>query len=259
MSTVRQMRVAFLLLVLVGLQLGCTGAKDEADKAHDSGETLLDSESSTNPANDSDVQNDSSIETEPNSTGGTDEQGDTDQDIGPDTDFEADSGSDSVTDNNSETESDPDTFSDQDPYDISRCMGDNLAWKTGTHTWYESYPDPDSEECIEYNGCFWEGMFAACPGKMDENWVAAHNIVSAFPNFAQLRLHDLCLRSGEKYIVVTVLDTCGDGDCGGCCTKNLGSNEQLIDVESYTEQRWGISAWNIQWADLGPTLTEGCN
>jgi hypothetical protein len=44
-------------------------------------------------------------------------------------------------------------------------------------------------------------------------------------------------------LVVTVLDTCGDNDCGGCCTHNakLGGGT-LIDLESNTAKLFG-------WAD----------
>jgi hypothetical protein len=141
------------------------------------------------------------------------------------------------------------------------CERTDLVWKTGSKTNYTSYPDPGSEECIKYNGCTWAGEFAACDGKKPESWVAAHNIVAAFPSFDTLKLHDLCLRPTKnkaKTIVVTVLDTCGDSDCGGCCTENKGSADQLIDVESYTNDRWGVSDGAIEWADLGPTKTAGC-
>jgi hypothetical protein len=134
----------------------------------------------------------------------------------------------------------------------------NLEWRTAHKTWYESYPDPNSEECIEYNGCFWEGQFAACEGKKEESWVAAHHIVSAFPDFEELELHDLCLRKGSNTIVVTVIDTCSDLDCDNCCTENLGDAEQLIDMESYTNDAWGIPDGEIEWADLGPTKGDGC-
>jgi hypothetical protein len=86
----------------------------------------------------------------------------------------------------------------------------------------------------------------------------SHNIVAAFPDFDTLRLHDLCLRSGSSTIVVTVLDTCGDADCGGCCTENQGSADELIDVESYTDARWGVADGAIEWSDLGPTTRGGC-
>ncbi|HMA95418.1 MAG TPA: hypothetical protein VKP30_22170 [Polyangiaceae bacterium] len=132
-------------------------------------------------------------------------------------------------------------------------------WKSANKTNYTSYPDPGSEECIVYNGCEWAGQFAACSDTKPETWVASHNIVAAFPDFGSLELHDLCLRKGSKTIVVTVLDTCGDSDCSGCCTKNKGSADQLIDVESYTDARWGVSDGPIEWADLGPTKTQGCD
>jgi hypothetical protein len=139
------------------------------------------------------------------------------------------------------------------------CDSPGLTWKSANKTNYTSYPDPGSEECIKYNGCTWAGQFAACDGKKPESWVSAHNIVAAFPDFKALSLHDLCLRKGTKTIVVTVLDTCGDSDCGGCCTENKGDADELIDVESYTNDRWGVADGRIEWADLGPTKGGGCN
>jgi hypothetical protein len=143
--------------------------------------------------------------------------------------------------------------------DTSRCNAASLAWRSANKTNYTSYPDPGSEECIKYNGCMWAGQFAACDSKESETWVAAHNIVAAFPDFDTLKLHDLCLRRGSSLTVVTVLDTCGDSDCGGCCTQNRGSADELIDVESYTDARWGVPDGAIEWADLGPTTSAGCN
>jgi hypothetical protein len=139
------------------------------------------------------------------------------------------------------------------------CSDPALVWRTANKTNYTSYPDPGSEECIEYNGCMWAGQFAACNGVKSEEWVAAHDIVAAFPSFDELELHDLCLRQGSKTMVVTVLDTCGDADCDGCCTENQGSAEQLIDLESYTNARWGVPDGAIEWADLGPTSGDGCD
>ena len=139
------------------------------------------------------------------------------------------------------------------------CDTAGLTWKTARKTWYTSYPDPGSEECIKYNGCMWAGQFSACDDKKPEAWVSAHNIVAAFPDYEALSLHDLCLKSGNKTIVVTVLDTCGDDDCDGCCTQNKGNADELIDLESYTNDRFGIDDGPIQWADLGPTQGDGCN
>jgi hypothetical protein len=139
------------------------------------------------------------------------------------------------------------------------CTAPGLVWKTAQKTNYTSYPEPGSRECIEFNGCMWQGQFAACNGTKAQDWVAAHNIVAAFPDFASLELHDLCLRSGDKTIVVTVYDTCGDADCSGCCTENKRDAAELIDIESYTDQRWGVQDGRIEWADLGPTRGAGCD
>lgn len=139
------------------------------------------------------------------------------------------------------------------------CADPNLVWKSANKTNYTSYPDPGSEECIKFNGCTWAGQFAACNDKKPEAWVSSHNIVAAFPDFNALELHDLCLRKGTKTLVVTVLDTCGDSDCDGCCTQNKGNADQLIDIESYTNDRWGVPDGRIEWADLGPTKGDGCN
>ena len=141
----------------------------------------------------------------------------------------------------------------------SDCDSAGLTWKSARKTWYTSYPDPGSAECIEFNGCMWAGLFAACNDKKTEDWVSKHNIVAAFPGFEQLKLHDLCLKSGDKTIVVTVLDTCADEDCSGCCTQNQGDNDALIDLESYTNQRWGVEDGVIQWADLGPSKAGACD
>jgi hypothetical protein len=145
------------------------------------------------------------------------------------------------------------------PSPNSECDSLDGTWHTGRKTNYTSYPDPGSEECIEFNGCTWAGQFAACNGVKSEAWVSQHNIVAAFPDFSDLKLHDLCLRSGTKTLRVTVLDTCGDSDCDGCCTENQRDAEQLIDIESFTNARWGVEDGPIEWADLGPTEGGGCD
>jgi len=139
------------------------------------------------------------------------------------------------------------------------CDAPGLVWKTGSKTNFTSYPAPGSDECIKYSGCMYEGMFAGCNKTEPLAWVMTHNIVAAFPDFNALKLHDLCLKSSTgKTIVVTVLDTCGDSDCSGCCTQNKGTADELIDVESFTNMRWGVQDGRIQWADLGPTTGSGC-
>jgi hypothetical protein len=132
------------------------------------------------------------------------------------------------------------------------------VWKSANKTNFTSYPDPGSEECIKFSGCMFEGQFASCSGKKSKNWVKTHNIVAVFPDRRKLNLHDLCLKSGNKTIVVTVYDECGDQDCDGCCTENKGNADELIDIESFTDDRWGVPDGRIQWADLGPTKGDGC-
>lgn len=138
------------------------------------------------------------------------------------------------------------------------CADPGLSWKTAHKTNYTSYPDPGSEECIKYNGCTWAGQFATCSGKKSEAWVEAHDIAALFP-LGGYGLHDICIKSGTKTMVVTVYDTCGDSDCSGCCTQNKGSKDALVDLESYTNARWGLPDGAIEWADLGPTTGSGCD
>jgi hypothetical protein len=136
-----------------------------------------------------------------------------------------------------------------------------LVWKTANKINFASYPPPNSEECIKYNGCPFVGMFSACAPKQEPlSWVMSHNIASLFPNFNAYKLHDLCLKSSAgKTIVVTVLETCADSDCSGCCTADKGNADALVDLEKYTNDRWGVPDGGIMWADLGPTKGSGCN
>jgi hypothetical protein len=131
------------------------------------------------------------------------------------------------------------------------CSSPGLVWKTASKTNYTSYPAPGSDECIKYSGCEYQGMFGACGNRVKSKaWVMSHNIAAFFP-LGNMSLHNLCLRSGTKTIEVTVYDTCGDADCAGCCTRNRGSADALIDLESFTNDRFGVDDGRIEWADLG--------
>jgi hypothetical protein len=112
-----------------------------------------------------------------------------------------------------------------------------------------------------FNGCLYAGQFAAC-GTESKAWVMTHNIAAVFPNYSALVLHDLCLRdpyNPSNTIVVTVIDECRNTDCGGCCTTNSQPSGNLIDLESFTDMRWGVPDEQIDWADLGLTTGKGCN
>jgi hypothetical protein len=131
------------------------------------------------------------------------------------------------------------------------CDSPGLVWKTANKTNYTSYPKPGSEECVKYSGCLYQGLFSVCGDRRKSKaWVMSHNIAAFFP-LKKMGLHNLCLKSGNKTIEVTVYDTCGDSDCDGCCTENKGSAEALIDLESFTNKRFGVRDGRIQWADLG--------
>jgi len=126
-----------------------------------------------------------------------------------------------------------------------------LEWRQANLTHYESYPDPNSEECLEYNGCTWAGQFAALDGVMPEAWVMEHNIAAVHgDDFPTYRLKTLRLRQGDHEIDVVVYDYCSDGDCDGCCTANSAETGFLIDIEKYTMQRFGSGDGIVEWACL---------
>jgi hypothetical protein len=118
-------------------------------------------------------------------------------------------------------------------------------------TWYTSYPDPNSEECVVYNGCTWAGQFAALNGKQPESWVQAHNIAAVHEkDFPQYKLKTLRITQGSRQIDAVVYDMCSDSDCDGCCTQNAQPSGFLIDLESYTKTRFGSGAGQVSWICL---------
>jgi hypothetical protein len=129
--------------------------------------------------------------------------------------------------------------------------GGTEQWQQANLTWYTSYPDPGSEECIVYNGCTWAGQFAALDGVQPESWVAANNIAAVHSkDFEQYKLKTLRLRKGSAEIDVKVYDMCADSDCSGCCTANSASTGFLIDLESYTAERFGVWDGTVEWRCL---------
>ncbi len=126
-----------------------------------------------------------------------------------------------------------------------------LTWKKANLTYYTSYPDPGSEECIEYNGCKWSGWFAGLGDRQTPEWVEANNIVAVHEkDFAALKLKTLRLRQGRKEIDVVVYDMCADSDCNGCCTANSKETGYLIDIESFSRDRFGTGEGIVEWACL---------
>ena len=125
---------------------------------------------------------------------------------------------------------------------------DTQEWNRANLTNYTSYPDPGSEECIEYNGCEWAGYFSFLDGQQTEEWVQEHNIIAIHSKDAeQYKLKTLRLRQGDHEIGAVVYDMCSDTDCDGCCTANSAETGFLIDIEKYTMARFGSGDGIVEW------------
>ncbi len=121
---------------------------------------------------------------------------------------------------------------------VTASVPADTVWNKAYLTWYISWPDPGSEECVVYNGCEWAGYFAGISGQQTEQWVSEHNIISIHEkDWGKYRGKTFRLRQNSNTIDAVVYDKCADSDCDGCCTKNAGNLEFLIDVESYTCER----------------------
>ena len=128
----------------------------------------------------------------------------------------------------------------------------DTVWHQANLTWYTSWPEPDSEECIEYNGCTWAGYFAGVEGQMSEEWVSQHNIIAVHEkDWNQYKLKTFRLRMNGSTIDAVVYDMCSDSDCDGCCTENAGEIGFLIDIEKYTRERFdGNGDGVVEWTCL---------
>ena len=121
---------------------------------------------------------------------------------------------------------------------VTASVPADTVWNKAYLTWYISWPDPGSEECVVYNGCEWAGYFAGISGQQTEQWVSEHNIISIHEkDWGKYKRKTFRLRQNSSTIDAVVYDKCADSDCDGCCTKNAGNLEFLIDVESYTCER----------------------
>ena len=63
-------------------------------------------------------------------------------------------------------------------------------------------------------------------------------------------LKTLRLRQDGNQIDVVVYDVCSDSDCDGCCTSDAAATGFLIDIESYTAERFGSGDGIVEWACL---------
>lgn len=128
----------------------------------------------------------------------------------------------------------------------------DTVWHQANLTWYTSWPEPGSEECIEYNGCTWAGYFAGVEGQMTEEWVKEHNIIAVHEkDWEKYKLKTFRLRMNGSTIDAVVYDMCSDSDCDGCCTENAGEIGFLIDIEKYTRERFdGNGDGVVEWTCL---------
>ena len=128
----------------------------------------------------------------------------------------------------------------------------DTVWHQANLTWYTSWPEPGSEECIEYNGCTWAGYFAGVDGQMTEEWVKEHNIIAVHEkDWKKYKLKTFRLRMNGSTIDAVVYDMGSDSDCDGCCTENAGEIGFLIDIEKYTRERFdGNGDGVVEWTCL---------
>ena len=140
---------------------------------------------------------------------------------------------------------------DDDPPD-ARTDDDDLVFQRANLTNFTSYPEPGSDECEDFSGCEYEGRFAFVDGQQSEAWVRDHNIVAVHSrNADEYALKTLRVRSDDgNTIDVTVYDMCSDSDCSGCCTRNARETGFLIDMESYTADRFGLGDGIVEFACL---------
>jgi hypothetical protein len=133
----------------------------------------------------------------------------------------------------------------------SKAVADTV-WHQANLTWYTSWPEPGSEECIEYNGCTWAGYFAGVEGQKSEEWVKEHNIIAVHEkDWNKYKLKTFRLRMNGSTIDAVVYDMCSDSDCDGCCTENAGEIGFLIDIEKYTRERFdGNGDGVVEWTCL---------
>ncbi len=145
-----------------------------------------------------------------------------------------------------------DDLGNEDDSEGDTADTDDLEWREANLTWYESYPEEGSEECIEFNGCEWAGWFAGLPDQMSPEWVAANNIASVHSDvFGEYNGKTLRLRGpGGQEIDAVVYDMCSDDDCSGCCTQNMRQTGFLIDLEIHTADRFGVYSGVVEFTCL---------
>jgi len=125
------------------------------------------------------------------------------------------------------------------------------GWTAASWTWYVSYaaccqgnpnydPNANTEECGSYSACDYPGAFAYASQQKSLEWVKSHDIVAFFSSFgdnAHYGNRNIRIKAKGTVIETEVLDTCGDHDCGDCCTGNAQPSGYLVDMEYWTVKR----------------------
>ena len=102
--------------------------------------------------------------------------------------------------------------------------------------WYD--PNADKTECSDYSACRYLGLFAASDRKLSWDEVKNSNIIAFFDrrnSFSRYAKKNVRLWKNGKSLDAVILDTCGDADCNGCCSRNSDpSTGFLVDIEYWT-------------------------
>jgi hypothetical protein len=224
----------------LGLVFACTGGIDLSGR-----------EQSQGGAQGSDGNGQSEHASQPEKPGQDDSEPTDSDDDSPGTPSDGDgagAGDDGANGSN-EGNGENDPGSDNDENAGNNQSDDQLTWRSANLTNYESYPEPGSEECIEYSGCKYAGYFAAFDDQQSEEWVMSHNIAAVhLDDFDEYEFKTLRLRNDGQEIDVVVYDACNDADCDGCCSENASETGFLIDLEKYTAERFGTDDGIVEWA-----------
>ena len=152
------------------------------------------------------------------------------------------------------------------------------GWKTANATFFESYPrcckggpayDPNApkDECEDYSGCKYQGLFAGADNKVGLEEVKSRNIVAYYDHANMENCLENCPwwdknAKGRKIqvrdpssgntMIVEALDRCGNDDCDSCCSKNSKKGGgTVIDFEINTAKRFYNGnvkdEHNIEW------------
>jgi hypothetical protein len=126
----------------------------------------------------------------------------------------------------------------------------NAAWTTYTSyapcctggAWYNA--SADTTECTQYSACSYLGTFAALNSTLTFDQVKTSNIVAFFDKNNPTKFNSMYankkiqIKYGTVVFNATILDTCADTDCGGCCSQNADQTTgYLLDMEYWTVMR----------------------